>query len=292
MFLQKKQNISILSFVAACLLFFGCHKGNETRFADVKVHVNDFTISQEEFPNSKSDIEDYNAVKAVTLAFYDEDNTEVYMSTQLRDDASTYTTFGEFSTSLPMGNYTMVVIGRGHYAGDVLELTSPTSAVYTDRVRETFIATQAVNITNTTGETLSATLHRVVSKVVVVSTDGKTENANNVSVTFAAGGKGVNPTTGLALTNTGFVNTVGISAAVGETSTSNSFLFLATDEQTMTVTLDVLNADGNSISHKVVENVPLRRNRITTLTGSLYSSDATSDFQVETDWLDGNTIGF
>ena len=292
MIYSNKSIVTALSLLMACFLFFGCHKKDETRYANVNVHVNDFNISQGEFPDSKSGIIDYAGVKAVTLAFYDEDDTEVYKSTQLRDDESTYTTFGNFSVSLPMGSYTMVVIGREHFENDVFELTSPTSAGYTNKVRETFVASQTVNIENTEDLALSATLSRVVSKVTVVSTDGKTENAHNVTMTFPAGGKGVNPTTGLALTNTGFTNTLGISADVGESSTSNSYLFLATDEQTMTITLNVLDADGNSISQKVVPNVPLRRNRITTLTGSLYSTDATSDFQIETDWLEGNTVGF
>ena len=288
----NKRIVSTLSIITACFLFFGCHKNNETRYATVNVHVDDFTITQDEFPDSKSDITDYETVKAITLAFYDENDSEVYMNTQMRSDESTYTTFGDFSVSLPMGSYTMVVIGRDYFSDDVLELTSPTSAVYSPKVRETFIATQAVDIENTENVTLSATLNRVVAKVKVVSTDGRTANASNVSVTFSAGGKGVNPTTGLALTNTGFVNTINIGAAVGTPTTSSSFLFLASDEQTLTVTLDVLDAEGNSISHKVVENVPLRRNRVTTLTGSLYSAGSTSDFQVETEWLEGNTIGF
>ena len=111
-------------------------------------------------------------------------------------------------------------------------------------------------------------------------------------MTFTAGGKSFNPTTGLATVNDGFVNTVGISAAVGSPSISSSCLFLNTDEQTMDVTIDVLDSDGNSISHKVVNNVPLKRNRITKLTGSLYSASAGSDFEVDTDWLTEYSMNF
>ena len=292
---MKTIKIIALSAIAAALLLAGCCKDNDTTptgSAKVKVSVNDFTISQEEIP-SKDAIASYNGVKAVTLAFYTSDGTEAYKTTQLRSDATTYTTFGEFDLSLPMGSYTMVVLGYALYDDDVLTLTSPTQAEYTAGFpRETFATTQAVNITSTSDVSLSATLDRIVTKLQVVSTDGKTANANKVRMTFSAGGKAFSPTTGLATVNTGSISTVGISAAVGSTSSSIGYLFLATDEQTMTVTIDVLDSDGNSISHKVVNNVPFKRNRCTKLTGSLYSAGTGSNFQLNTDWLDDYNMTF
>lgn len=118
------------------------------------------------------------------------------------------------------------------------------------------------------------------------------ENAVSVRTTLSAGGKVFNPTTGLATSNTGFVNTLPIQSTVGNSTNSITYLFLATDEQTMNVTIDVLDANGNSISHKVVNNVPFQRNRMTVLTGSLYSSGSNGSFQVETDWLDDYNTTF
>ena len=84
----------------------------------------------------------------------------------------------------------------------------------------------------------------------------------------------------LATVNTGFSNTVNISTAVGAPTTSSSAIFLATDEQTMNVTIEVLDADGNVLSSKLVENVPFRRrNRRTKLTGTLYSAPAAGSFR-------------
>ena len=57
--------------------------------------------------------------------------------------------FGDFSLTLPLGSYTMVVIGRDVLEGDVFSLTSATVAGYTsERVRETFCAKQSVAITS------------------------------------------------------------------------------------------------------------------------------------------------
>ena len=285
-----KKLIPLLIFA---LLFAACHKDIGT--AKVHVNVNDFAISQEEISKSSENVADYAGVKAITLAFYKADGTEQYKTTQMRADATTYTTFGHFDLSLPMGSYTMVVLGYGLNDGEpAITLTSPTSATFGNNpARETFAATQAVNITNANDDVdISATLSRVISKLKITSTDGCTENAVNVRTTLSAGGKSFNPTTGLATANAGFSNVLPIQSAVGNPTNSITYLFLATDEQTVNVTIDVLDAGGNSISHKVVSNVPFKRNRMTVLTGSVYSADASGDFTVETDWLDDYNMDF
>ena len=262
-------------------------------YAPVTIRVNDFSISVENFSSTRAEqsVADYTNVKAITLAFYDSDNTEVYNTTQLRADNTTYTTFGTFSCALPMGSYTMVVLGYG--SENAMTLSSKTNATFTnDRVRDTFVYTQAVNITSTAALDLSATLSRVASQLSINSTDNRTANAAQIRTTFSAGGQGVNPITGFATSNTGFSNTVAFSGAVGEFGGSVNYLFLNTDEQTMTVTIDVLDADDNSISHKVINNVPFKRNRKTRLRGSLFGASPTATFKVEADWIQETEINF
>lgn len=283
----------ILLTSALLLLFVGCkkHTGETAR---VRLHVDDFSVTIGDFPSKDSivPIGDYAEVKGITLAFY-EGSDEALRITQLRSDTTTYTTFGDFDFFLPMGSYTMMVLGYGRSANDVFEISGPTSAVYTsDHVRETFAAVQAVNVTNTNDLEISTSLSRVVAGVQVISTDVKTENASTVRTTFPAGGKGFNPTTGLALTNTGFNNVVGAAMPVGQPANAMNFLFLATDEQTMDITLDVLDSDGVSISNKVVPGVPLRRNCLTRLRGKLYDADADGDFTIDIEWMSENDIYF
>ena len=258
----------------------------------VTVSVSGFAVSQEEFSGGTTraaqDAADYSGVKSLTLAFY-RGSTETYKTTQTKDALEEGETFGEFSLSLPMGSYTMVVIGHGLNDGEpAITLTNPTSATFGDNpARETFVTTQTVDITNTNAVDVSATLSRVVSKLQVQSSDTRINPAYSVRMTFVAGGKSFSPTTGLATDNTGFSNAVAISTAVGATSLSNSYLFLATDEQTMDVTIETLDEDGNVVFSKLVEDVPFKRNRVTKLTGAMYTNSSVSGgFQVETDWLD------
>lgn len=112
-------------------------------------------------------------------------------------------------------------------------------------------------------------------------------------MTFAAGGKSFNPTSGLATSNTGFANTVPISAAVGSPSNSSSYLFLASDDQEIDVTIETLDGEGNTLFSKTVEKVPLKRNRVTMLTGAMYTNDAVGGaFQLETTWLSDENVAF
>lgn len=267
----------------------------------VTVNVSGFSVSQEEFSDgatrngsvrgttrAAADPATYDGVKALTLAFYAGDGTEAYKHEQVKGSLEEGETFGQFSLSLPMGSYTMVVLAYGKNGDDDLALTSSTEAAYTgSHTRETFATTQAVNINSTNSVNLSATLNRIIAKLQVVSTDGRAANATNVRMSFAAGGKSFNPTTGLATIDTGFVNTVGISASAGSTSSAISYLFLTSDEQDVNVTIETLDEDGAVLFSKTVENVPFKRNRVTKLTGAMYTNSSVSGgFQIETAWED------
>ena len=279
----------LLLFSALGLVAISCSLVKEDRIScnftvPVNVRLTGFSFVQEDFPCTKAtaDPADYTGVNAVTLAFYD-GSTEIYKSTQLKTEAPA---FGTFSLSLPMGTYTMVAIAHTSKQDYPFTLTSPTAAAYTgDHAYETFTHTQSVNITDTDAVDISATLSRVISQLKVVSTDGKTANVSNVRMTFSAGGRAFNPTTGYATSNTGFSNTVGNTAAVGTTSTSSTVFFLASDEQTIDVTIETLDVDGNTLFSKTVQNVPFKRNRITKLSGAMYTNSSTGgSFQLTTDW--------
>lgn len=270
---------------------------NQTKTAPVRVHVNDFSVSMSEISGegttrAEQDVAAYTNVKAIDLAFY-EGTTEVYKTTQLRDDGSTYTTFGEFECNLPVGHYKLVAIGRGYSEGDVFVLTSPTEAAYTsERARETFCATQDVTVTGTTPLDLSVTLSRIMARLEIISTDNRPASVTQIRTTYSAGGKSFNPSTGLATVNTGFavINTPKSNVATLDVA---SYVFLATDEQTMSITIEALDAEENVLSTRVVPSVPLKRNRQTTLTGQVFTADASAaSFKVETDWIEGNTVNF
>ena len=295
-------------FLWASLCLFAVSCSNETIESDngvtnaekvlapVTVRVNGFSVTQEEMASggttrAAQTAASYTGVGAIDLAFYS-GGTEVYKHTQLRGDNTTYTNFGEFSCNLPIGTYTMVAIARGYYDGDVLTMTSPTAAGYTsERPRETFCASQSVTVT-AAGADASVTMNRIITQLNIISTDQISSGVAKIRTTYGGGSKSFDPTSGLATDDNGFSLTNNPTEQDGHLGICN-FAFLATDEETMTITIEALDADNHVLFTKSVPGVPLKRNRKTTLTGAIFTTNASSAaFQVETAWIEGNTVNF
>jgi len=283
----------------------------------VRVHVSDFSFSVDDFPGTFDpstlrqaqgaqgpstssgtagtrgavDPGSYDGLKAMTLAFYSADGSEVSKITQEKGSSEN---FGDFSLTLPLGSYTMVVIGRDVLESDEFSLTSATMAGYTsERVRETFCAKQSVAITSSTAVNLDVTLNRIVAQLTIQSTDGRPEGASKIRTTYSGGGKMFSPSTGLAIEDTGFSVVNRPQTAVGVEIGVKNFAFLASDEQVMDITLEVLDTDDNVLITKEVKDVPLARNKKTTLSGALFTPTAVAiGVRVEEDWLPDETITF
>lgn len=266
--------------------------------APIRVQVNDFTMSVDDIPKAQTratkNPADYGSVGAITLAFYATDGTKMYADTQLKEGDTHYTTFGTFSCNLPIGTYTMLVIARDSLTDDVFTLTSLNEAAFTsEKVRETFCKTQNVSVTSSTPLDLSITLNRIVPQLTIKSTDFRPTGVEKIRTTYSAGYKSFNPTTGLGIGNAGFSLINNPSAEVGKVVEFRNNTYLATDEQTMTITLEVLDAQDQVLITKVIPNVPLKRNRKTTLRGPLFTPAAsTASFLLETSWLEGTTVNF
>lgn len=303
-----KKNFSKVSalLLGTVVTLISCNNAEEVinleeqgRIGTVPVHiqVTNFSMSIDDMPGAPTRTEvtpaSYKNVKELTLAFYS-GSTEITKITQVKDDDTTYETFGEFTCNLPAGSYTMVVVGRETNDGDAFTLTSPTQAAYTsDYVSETFCAAQSVTVTTTQALNLSVTLNRIVTLLAILSTDNRPAEAAKVRITSSAGGYSFNPTTGLATGTPGFTVDLTLKSDVGKTIGVGAYAFLSSDELTTDITLEVLDDGGDVLFRKSIPNVPFKRNRRTTLSGALFSPSATTaTITLETDWLDPITVTY
>ncbi len=262
---------------------------NEMAYAPVCVKVNEFSVSMEDIPSTRAAVSpaSYDGVQAITLAFYDSNGTEAYKETQVKTEGDN-STFGQFSFNIPVGSYTLVAIGYNYFNGDEFTLTSPTAAAYiSDKVRDTFCATQSVSIADVAPLNLSITLNRINTKLSIFSTDKRPMGAVYVRTTYGAASKGFSPSTGLATDANGFTVVNEFNNEIGQTVSVGNYAFLSTDEQSMAITLEVLDANYNVLCTKALTNVPLKRNRNTVLRGQLFtpSSASSASFIIETGWL-------
>jgi hypothetical protein len=64
-------------------------------------------------------------------------------------------------------------------------------------------------------------------------------------------------------------------------------------EEKMTITIEALDNDDNVLGTKVVNNVPFKRNRVTKLTGAVFTAGTSgAGFKLETDWLSDYNMDF
>lgn len=286
------------------LLVMGCSQETAENqvegTAPVTVRFNDFSTSMSGFDDGPSltrapeNPATYDGVGAMQLAFYDVNGTKVYHVTQIKSNSSTYETFGQFKADLPIGNYTMVALGYYYSASDAFSLTSPTEAVFTsDKPRETFCKTQSVRVTNTAPVELDVTLSHIGARLTIQSTDNASAGVAKMRTTFGKGGKSFSPTTGLALTDTGFSQTQSASTNADGKLTIYSFPFLAADTETMDVTLEAFDADNNLLFTKVVPDVTFKCGYATTIKGTVFTVGSSSfGFMLNSDWGDGGTVTF
>ena len=187
-----------------------------------------------------------------------------------------------------VGSYTNVkALTLAFYKSDGTESYKHT------QLQDNFVATQAVNINNSNAVNLTATLDRVVSRLGVVSTDSRAADAAKIRMSFSGGGCDFNPTTGLATTNTGFANTLTFVEAVGTTVMSASYLFLGSDEQTMNVTIETLDASDNVLFARQLTMCRSSATARPSLTGNVFTADSNvSSITINSDWLDSHNVGF
>jgi hypothetical protein len=263
----------------------------------VRVHVNDFSFSHENFPSATTRAEDnpksYGDVKAVDIAIF-AGSEKVYAATQLKGDAKTYTTFGEFECRLEKGDYTMVAVARNMTAGDVFTITSPTQAAYTtERARETFCCVQSIKVDGTKAVDVNPLLDRVMAKFQLVSTDKVLADAKTIRTTYSAGSKSFNPTTGLATDDKGFVVTNSVKPLDNGTLDVYSILFLPAEEKTMDITIDVLDKNDQVLISKSLPDVHFRLNQVTKATGAVFTPGLTTlTFTLNTTWLPEEKYNF
>ncbi len=294
-----KRKLLILTLLS--LILFSCEQpvipgetntGTPLETAEVRVHLDDFIITDGPLSGTRaaSDAADYSAIGALTIAFYDKDSTQVYAQTQLRSDPITYTTFGDFKCTLPVGQYTLVVVGREYKSDDVFNLNGLTSAGYTsERVRETLSTSHEITITGSDPVDIPVTMGHVITMLNVISTDVRPSNVVKIRTTYSAASKSFNPTTGLATDSLGFSLTN--STGDAEYLKIGNYAFLPHEEMKMDITIESLNADDKVLFSKNIPNVPLKRNRKTFLRGPLFTPNAIS-IKVESDWEDPITVNF
>ena len=199
---------------------------------------------------------------------------------------STDTDFGTPTLNLSVGSHHIYFIAS---RGKTPTLDTDAHTLTFGTVSDTFYKDYAIDVTGTSNGSRSVTLDRIVTKLTTAITDAIPEGAATFNLTPEAWHYGIDYTTGLPTAATPS-QTITISIPSSEIGFTNEHLsifgFSTEDEWTTNVTLNCKKADGTILGSAVLDNVPLKRNRITEYTGPLFSSNGLTTVGLSTDWLD------
>ena len=202
---------------------------------------------------------------------------------------STDEDFGTPTLNLAVGDHHIYFIasrGKNHLLDtDVHTITFGT-------VSDTFYKDYTISVSGTSSGNHSVILDRIVAKLTTIITDAIPVGSSTFNLTPEAWHYGIDYTTGLPISATPSQTiTINIpSSEIGVTNEPlNIFGFSTEEEWTTNVTLNCKKSDGTVLGTATLTNVPLKRNRVTSYSGPLFSSNGQITVGLSTDWEDQHT---
>lgn len=203
---------------------------------------------------------------------------------QLHQDDNTEEDFGKPSMTLAYGSHHVYFVAS---RGTSPVLNTEAGTITWSSVRDTFWKDYDVTVVSTSNGNRAVTLDRVVTKLSMAFTDAISSDASTINFTPSTWYYGLNYKTGeptaatVSQTNTMQVPT----GYAGRTDVSVSYFSISpSTEWTTDVTVNSKDADGNIIGQGVMEDVPLKRNRVTEYSGPLFTSGGEMSLTLNGTW--------
>ena len=283
---------SVKEDVAAC---------RQQVFVDLRtfdVAMDGFSSSGDAAETKSSDAS--STVDAISFSAFDASGNVAYSTTQCSSDEG----FGSLNFELAPGSYTFVAVGQMNSttapAGAVSTIDSPSSASLPEQiVTDVFSGTQAATVQPRTDFSTAMTLPRVISRFRLKMTDAIPSNVATLEIvanSSAASSSEVivfDPSDGTVASDRQFMKTFDVTSKVGRSNVAaNVGLLLTSDEQTIAVSVKALDASGATVTSLSLPSVPMKRNRITTASGELFSASGSGSFLFNSDWLEGHEMSY
>ena len=191
---------------------------------------------------------------------------------QLHQSDNTAEDFGKPSMTLTYGSHHVYFIAS---RGTSPVLNTDAGTITWSSVRDTFWKDYEVTVVSTSNGNRAVTLDRVVTKLSLAFTDAVSASAATINFTPATWYYGLNYKTGEPTSaTTSQTNTMTLpDGYAGRTDVSVSYFSISPSTAwTTDVTVNSKDADGNIIGQGIMTAVPLKRNRVTEYSGSLFTA--------------------
>lgn len=190
--------------------------------------------------------------------------------------------FGSVPMSLTYGHHDIKLIAA---KGADPALTA--SALSWGRVKDTFVLDYPVDVVASSNGNRAPELKRAVSGVKLVVTDVAPANAKEITVEYERSQSLALPSlvAGAAAVS-GVTNSVpdGWKSATTEEKAFSVYTLCPTDEMTTDVHVKVVATDGSVISDFTIEDVSLKKNRMTVLTGECFGRGSGFSVAIDDTW--------
>ena len=211
-----------------------------------------------------------------------------YMGGTLRQtvhQASCDDGFGAPTLSLAYGSHTLYFVTS---AGESPTLNTNAHTLSFGAVRDTFWKSVAVNVTSGTSANQAVTLDRIVAKVAIQPTDEVPASINTITIAPATWYLTFDYLTGNPTTATSdYSRTLTIPDSYkGTTGTLKvNLLGLCGADFTTNVAVTAKDADNNTIGYAAISNAPMKRNRASRFSGTLFGNQNGLTMNINDEWL-------
>lgn len=279
---MKRITFSLFIF---SFLLISCHNTfidvdnnlNDTKTKTVTFTFGGFTMSgldginSEESHESRASNVQANYTDHLILGIYDANGSIVdSLIYQNKDDNQT--SYGTFTHNLVYGKYTVLAIG---WNGEQQCLVHSLDSISFSQnwVPNTFLCREEIVVNDNQSSSHPLTLKRCVSKFSVVFKDKNAPcDINHFTIAFSGAGNTINSKT-LHCTHTqDFSRTLLVETDPSKITSISTYCVLPKDSAGININVAAFDSNGNTVSQKYFENVPMKINYVTKYSGNFYTT--------------------
>lgn len=314
--ISLKKSSSLLSWhqsrtglftMALCSTFFlSCRQDNLTikpsgQKVRVDVTLADFVISTEDDATRASDKNATEAkINRIAFSVFDKNNNVVFSEKTAEADSA----FGTFSFLVIPGDYTFVTVahkasGDNDGAAEIRSLSEAT--ITTKKLSTTYSCTQQVNVVPHRTQSFSVECgKRRTSTFYLQCTDAPPTNVTsceiilNPSASYSTSYT-FDPSTGLISEQQQYKNTFNVADIKAKTFKGVSLsvqCLLTAETQSIDITVNMKDAEGETVKSRTFNNVEMKPHRDTKATGPFFHSTVNGSFLFDTTDDDAHIVDF
>jgi len=233
---------------------------------------------------------DATSLAHLAMAIYDASTLELAAEPTIQNSGDDE--YGQFSVTLPYGNYVFVFLG---YDGSrTADMQNPKTIFFADNyVPHLFAKSMELSINSESTEARTVTLSRAVACFSLTCNGDLPSTLAKMSFSAKGGSGQLNALTNFADAAQDRTYTYSnLSSYAGKSSmTINLYTFLPANESSMNFTVTAYDSEDNAIRSRTFANVPMKINQRTCYIGDFFASDSFS-LQLDNDEWDEQSFNF